>query len=181
MPQTQLHWFRPSPIEMDLEFELVGIMIGLAIYNSHILEFQFPNVLFKRLMANPPPLGLEDLKEMHPDVYSSLSKLGSMEEAELSGMGLTFQADVDVGFGEMATVDLIPNGSLIQVNTANRKDYIISYSRHLLETSIDRQFSPFRSGFLRMCSGASLGWFKVILVSLDQLPTDPADYSLLTL
>jgi ubiquitin-protein ligase E3 A len=145
---------------MDLEFELVGIMIGLAIYNSHILEFQFPNVLFKRLMANPPPLGLEDLKEMHPDVYNSLSKLGSMDEAELSSLGLNFQADVDIGFGEMATVDLIPGGSLIQVNSSNKKEYILAYARHLLETSIEKQFSQFRSGFLRLCSGASLAWFK---------------------
>lgn len=39
---TRLNWFRPSDLDMDLEFELVGILIGLAIYNSHILEFQFP-------------------------------------------------------------------------------------------------------------------------------------------
>jgi len=39
---------------------------GLAIYNAHILEFQFPVVLYKKLMGGA--LGLEDLGELHPEV-----------------------------------------------------------------------------------------------------------------
>lgn len=40
---------------------------GLAIYNSHILEFQFPMVLYKKLLGQP--VGLEDLAELQPDIY----------------------------------------------------------------------------------------------------------------
>ncbi|PNH10977.1 Ubiquitin-protein ligase E3A, partial [Tetrabaena socialis] len=50
-PTSHLHWFRPSRMEMDTEFELVGILIGLAIYNSQLLEFQFPSVLYKKLQG----------------------------------------------------------------------------------------------------------------------------------
>ncbi len=41
---------------------------GLAIYNGHILEFSFPMVLYKKLLGEKGPLGLEDLKQVHPEV-----------------------------------------------------------------------------------------------------------------
>ena len=51
--RTHLNWFRPSKLEMDTEFELVGILIGegggglsmqqptcvLTCYNLHLLTF----------------------------------------------------------------------------------------------------------------------------------------------
>ena len=40
---------------------------GLAIYNSHILEFQFPMVTYKKLLGQP--VGLEDLAELQPDIH----------------------------------------------------------------------------------------------------------------
>lgn len=43
------------------------VVAGLAIYNSHILEFQFPMVLYKKLLGQP--VGLEDLAELQPDIY----------------------------------------------------------------------------------------------------------------
>ena len=39
---------------------------GLAIYNGHILEFQFPPALYKMLLGGPPGLG--DLADLHPEV-----------------------------------------------------------------------------------------------------------------
>lgn len=41
--------------------------LGLAIYNGHILEFQFPVVLYKKLMGQP--VKLEDLAELQPDIH----------------------------------------------------------------------------------------------------------------
>lgn len=45
--ETRMYWFRPSNIDMTMEFELVGTMIGLAIYNSHLLEFSFPMLTYR--------------------------------------------------------------------------------------------------------------------------------------
>ncbi len=44
---TRLYWFRAAGIDLAMEFELVGIMLGLAIYNSHILEFSFPMLTYR--------------------------------------------------------------------------------------------------------------------------------------
>eukprot|EP00955_Chlamydomonas_euryale_P024990 263147-Chlamydomonas_euryale.AAC.2 len=62
---------------MDVEFELVGILIGLAIYNSHILDFSFPRVLYKRLMGLP--VELADLRELQPEVWGVWARRGGVE------------------------------------------------------------------------------------------------------
>ena len=44
---TRTHYFRASGLELHLEFELVGLLLALAIYNGHILEVSFPRVVYK--------------------------------------------------------------------------------------------------------------------------------------
>lgn len=36
----------------------------------------------------------------------------------------------------------------------------IPHAQHLLTKSIERQFTAFRKGFLRMCNGTALSWFR---------------------
>ena len=49
-----------------LEFELIGLLVGVAIYNSIILDFPFPMVIYKQLKGKKPTL--EDLIEAQPQV-----------------------------------------------------------------------------------------------------------------
>eukprot|EP00877_Chromochloris_zofingiensis_P010517 jgi/Chrzof1/5719/Cz16g12280.t1 len=160
-----LHWFRPSRLDMEMEFELIGILIGLAIYNSHILEFQFPMVLYKKLMGQQ--IGLADLAELHPDVHASLTKLLDMSGEQLEALNLAFQVESEMSFGEIESVDLLPNGASVAVTAANKAEYVKLYVAHLLEGSVDRQFGAFQKGFLRLCSGAALQFFRP--AELEQL------------
>ena len=49
----------PSPcaqvasLPASLQFELIGSLIGLAIYNSVILDVHFPLVVYRKLHRNP--------------------------------------------------------------------------------------------------------------------------------
>jgi hypothetical protein len=45
-----LLWFEKCPLECGLNFELVGMLLGLSIYNSINLEIQFPLVVYKKLL-----------------------------------------------------------------------------------------------------------------------------------
>ncbi|MEW5311973.1 MAG: hypothetical protein WDW38_003641 [Sanguina aurantia] len=117
---TRLNWFRPSRIEMDTEFELVGIMIGLAIYNSHILDFSFPMVLYKKLMGIPTVL--EDLGELQPEVAKSLRAVLEFKGDVENDFGLSFQVEQESGFGETESVDLIAGGGDVTVTNENRED-----------------------------------------------------------
>lgn len=51
-PETHVVWFNPDAFEAGaskIQFELIGSLIGLAIYNSVILDVNFPLVLYKKL------------------------------------------------------------------------------------------------------------------------------------
>ena len=54
-------------------FELLGILLGLAIYNGIILDVHFPLLVYKKLLGFD--IGLADLREIQPTVSNSLEQL----------------------------------------------------------------------------------------------------------
>ena len=62
--ETRQFWFNPDSFENDAQFTLVGILLGLAIYNNIILDVKFPHVVYRKLMGK---LGtLRDMQLSHP-------------------------------------------------------------------------------------------------------------------
>lgn len=51
--QDRYLWFNHLSLELKLNFELVGTLIGLAIYNSVLLELALPKVIYKKLLDEP--------------------------------------------------------------------------------------------------------------------------------
>ena len=49
--QTRTFWFNMLAQGLEPEFELVGIVIGLAVYNQCILDVHFPLVVYKKLLG----------------------------------------------------------------------------------------------------------------------------------
>lgn len=49
--ETETVWFNPTSFESDAQFTLIGIVLGLAIYNNIILDVRFPMVVYKKLMG----------------------------------------------------------------------------------------------------------------------------------
>ena len=63
--ETNSLWFNPSaPEDLDREYILIGMLLGLAIYNSIILDIKFPPVLYRKLMGKVGTF--EDLETSHP-------------------------------------------------------------------------------------------------------------------
>jgi hypothetical protein len=44
------HWFNGFSYEMPLRFEFVGMLLGLALYNSVHLDIHFPEIVYKKLL-----------------------------------------------------------------------------------------------------------------------------------
>lgn len=42
-------WFNKNSFECNINFELIGMLLGLALYNSTILKLNFPLVIYKKL------------------------------------------------------------------------------------------------------------------------------------
>lgn len=65
--ESRLCWFSPTPVLDDInirEYKLVGLLLGLAVYNSVILDLHFPLALYKKVMD--VDVGLQDLKRLDP-------------------------------------------------------------------------------------------------------------------
>jgi hypothetical protein len=50
-PSTRMTWFQPASLEPLYRFELIGLLISLAIYNGVTLPVTFPNALYRRLLG----------------------------------------------------------------------------------------------------------------------------------
>ena len=60
--ESRLLWFNSDSFESDSEFELIGILLGVAIYNAIIVDFQMPKCIYRKLMGMK--CSLEDLREL---------------------------------------------------------------------------------------------------------------------
>jgi len=141
-----------------LYFELIGKLLGLAIYNHVILDLQFPLVLYKKLMSIEPTL--DDLKETHPDLYAGFLKLLQFEgNVETVYEDVSFQITYEY-FGEHRVYDLKPNGSQIPLTNLNRQEYVNLYMKYLLVDSVKRQWIEFEKGFKMVCDSEAFKLFR---------------------
>lgn len=163
-----VHWFSSAHCESYQEFNLVGVLMGLAVYNSIILDIHFPACCFKKLLSpavvpynNPQAMvgmttmNINDLKTVQPDVANGLQNLLDYDGDVEDDFGLSFQVSV-TEFGVMKTVDLKPNGSNIPVTNENRKEYVQLYVDWILNKSIYHQFQAFYHGFHSVCASNAL-------------------------
>ncbi|CAL8090810.1 unnamed protein product [Calicophoron daubneyi] len=145
--ELQTYWFNPVPLEdLDREYCLIGILLGLAIYNDIILDVHFPSVLYRKLCGK---LGTyEDLKDARPDLIPGLQALLDYEEDDIEdAFGCFFVIYYQDLFGNTLSHELKPNGASIPVTKENRQEFVDLYAGFLLNDSVKKQFAAFRRGF----------------------------------
>ncbi|KAI5611802.1 putative E3 ubiquitin-protein ligase HERC4, partial [Silurus asotus] len=155
---SRLIWFSDKTLEdIDL-FHLIGVICGLAIYNLTIVELNFPVALYKKLLKKPPTL--EDLKELMPVVGRSLQELLDYTEDDVEEtFCLNFTITVE-NFGETEVLELVPNGTNINVNNHNRQEFVNAYVDYIFNFSVAPLFNAFYAGFHKICGGKVLELFQ---------------------
>lgn len=170
---SQFCFFNPNSFETTDQFFLVGVVLGLAIYNSTILDVAFPPFAFRKLLAAGPAAApgatshakpsmtysLEDLAEYRPALANGLRQLLEFEGDVETTFCRDFVADVD-RYGQTTYVPLCPDGENKPVTNANRREFVDLYVRYLLDTAVARQFEPFKRGFFTVCGGNALSLFR---------------------
>lgn len=61
-----LYWFNGFSHEANIQFELIGTLMALAIYNNIIIDVPLPMVCYKKLLFHEP--SFDDLKEWQPEI-----------------------------------------------------------------------------------------------------------------
>ncbi|XP_068745773.1 probable E3 ubiquitin-protein ligase HECTD2 [Montipora capricornis] len=166
--KSRTYWFSKNCMDNDSEFNLVGVLMGLAVYNSIILDIRFPPCCYKKLLSpavvpfHDPhatvgiaPLGLQDLIETMPDLGRGLKELIEYDGDVKEDLCQTFQISYTV-FGEVVTHSLKPKGDKIPVTEENREEYVNLYVDYLLNKSIYQQFASFYHGFHSVCASNAL-------------------------
>ncbi|KJZ80401.1 hypothetical protein HIM_00251 [Hirsutella minnesotensis 3608] len=172
-------YFNPNSFETSDQFFLVGVVMGLAIYNSTILDVALPPFAFRKLLASAPTRAqgptahpkpalkytLDDLAEYKPRLARGLKQLlefdGDVEET----FALDFVIDVE-RYGTSVRAPLCSGGEQKPVNNDNRREYVDLYVRHVLDTAIVRQFEPFKRGFYTVCGGNAFSLFRAEEIEL---------------
>uniref|UniRef100_A0A8C7XGT0 Ubiquitin-protein ligase E3A n=1 Tax=Oryzias sinensis TaxID=183150 RepID=A0A8C7XGT0_9TELE len=142
---TKLFWFNPSSFENEGQYTLIGIVLGLAIYNNCILDVHFPMVVYRKLMGKKGTF--RDLADANPVLNQSLKELLEYEGSVEEDMMITFQISHNDLFGNPLMYDLRENGDKIPVTNDNRREFVAQYSDYILNKSVEKQFKAFRRGF----------------------------------
>ncbi|PSC76156.1 ubiquitin-ligase E3 [Micractinium conductrix] len=154
--QTRTYWFNAASLEAEVEYALVGAVLGLAIYNGVILDVHFPMVVYKKLLGAEPTF--DDLRAAFPELGRGLQQLLDYEGDVESVFCRNFTVEYDF-YGERRTEELAPGGADVPVTAANRADYVQKYTKWVPSDGVREQFKAFRSGFLKVCNGPALTLF----------------------
>jgi E3 ubiquitin-protein ligase HECTD2 len=144
--ESKYCWFNMSTQKPIKFYRLTGIVLGLALYNSTILDISFPPVLFKRLLEKK--YNLKDFTMLRPTVGASLKKLLEYKDDNFEDVfGLSFAVTKTNDSEIPVDVELTPNGLNTPVTKANRRAYVNKVIEYYLETEIDLAFQALKSGF----------------------------------
>eukprot|EP00057_Strongylocentrotus_purpuratus_P032008 XP_786362.2 PREDICTED: ubiquitin-protein ligase E3A [Strongylocentrotus purpuratus] len=155
----QTYWFNPTSFETNRQYTLIGILLGLAIYNNVILDVTFPMVVYRKLMGRRGVFA--DLHDAQPVLYNSLKALLEHEDTVEETFLMNFMISYIDVFGNTITHDLKENGAQIPVTVENRKEFVDLYADFILNRSIEKQFREFRRGFDMVTDESPLrNWFR---------------------
>lgn len=178
--ESHLCYFNPNTWEKSEQYFLVGAVIGLAMYNSTILDIPFPPFAFRKLLTTSSvissapsasnssaglsrrynvALTLDDLADYRPKLARGLRNLLEFEGDVETTYCWDFVVETD-RYGERVRHQLCPDGDTRPLTNKNRHEFVDLYVRYLLDTSVDRQFAPFQRGFYTVCSRKAMSLFR---------------------
>lgn len=155
--ENNLIWFNKHSFEDNVMFLLIGVICGLAIYNSTIIDLPFPPLLYNKLLKRP--VTLEDFRTFQPSIAKHLQDLLDYPEEEVEAtFALDFQIN-DEFLGVVNSENLMPDGEHVAVTGQNRGRYVELYIDYVVNKSVEKQFDAFSHGFHRVCGGRVLEFF----------------------
>ncbi|KAH9996440.1 hypothetical protein F4779DRAFT_606977 [Xylariaceae sp. FL0662B] len=171
--RTRMTWFQPGSVQPEWKYELVGLLVSLAVYNGLTLPITFPTALYRKLLGEPVT-ELHHIADGWPDLASGLTNLlewsekdGSVEDVFV----LTYEFSTSM-FGQPVSREMRPSertswpqfsthpgatslpasnpDDAPSVTGDNRNAYVSDYISYLTDVSVAPQFAAFARGF-RSC------------------------------
>lgn len=104
-PTTRMAWFQPCSPESLEHFELVGILMSLAIYNGLTIPVTFPLALYRKLL-DLKIKRTEHIRDGWPDLAKGLESLLTWDDGDVGDVFVrSYEFSFEV-FGSVQTVDM---------------------------------------------------------------------------
>ncbi|KAG0311569.1 hypothetical protein BGZ99_010072 [Dissophora globulifera] len=167
LEETRSWWFEgaldgSSHVEMSekdirirlVEYELIGILVGLALYNGVILGVRFPSVVYRKLLGWE--VSLDSVIDSFPALGHGLEQMLTWTDGDVYDV---FMREFEISYehlGQVTTLPLVPGGENMPVTNDNREAYVRAYIHHYTHEHIRREFEAFQRGFEKICGGRAL-------------------------
>lgn len=163
-------WFNSDCTWNYEGYHLVGVLVGLAVYNGVMLDVNFPTVVYRKLLGLS--LGLEDMIDdsVRSGLHQLLDYVGEdVEEVFCLNFEVTW-----MDLGNERRVELKPNGRDIAVTSDNKEEYVLLYVKWLLVDSVQKQYEHFEKGVMQVLDSSSLDLlqpeeFELLVVGTPEL------------
>jgi len=156
--ESNLMWFNPHTVE-DLEnFELIGTLLGVAIYNSVLVDCPMPKALYKKMKGHA--CNFDDLAELQPDLARGLTALLDFDGDVAVTFQTSFQISYTDSFGEVQSKILNSSDGNTLVTNENRQEFVDLYVKYIFDESVEVQFNAFAKGLNKVCAGHALDLFS---------------------
>ena len=175
--ETRTFWFALESYESNLKFELIGFILGLAMYNHVILDVHFPRIIYKKLLNQP--FEFQDLKDYSPTIFNSFKFIEDSEDSSIiESLSIPFSVEAEV-LGVKKVYELKENGSNIMLTLENKNEYINLYLDWLFNDSVKIPFSYFKKGFDKIVPGELIKDFEPDELELMICGSQILDFKLL--
>jgi len=102
--RSRMSWFWEGSLESHMKFELVGLVIGLAVYNGITLPVNFPKVLYIKLLGGTPTLN--DIGDRWSELAHGLKELLDWQDGDVADVFVrTYEYSTDI-LGQVYSVDM---------------------------------------------------------------------------
>ncbi|KAI3532448.1 HECT-domain-containing protein [Colletotrichum filicis] len=176
--RTRMTWFVPGSVVPAWKFEILGLLVSLAVYNGLTLPITFPKALYRKLLGEPVD-ELHHIADGWPDLAMGLTTLLEWDEKQglvedvfartyefsVSMFGQPISREMDGKASSWPQFEATAKTSLVDgnpedaplVTNENRNAYVSDYIKYLTDVSVRPQYEAFERGFRACLHPKALG------------------------
>lgn len=103
--RSRMTWFQPCAMEPLYKYELLGLLMSLAVYNGLTLPVNFPVAFYRKLLGLKVK-DLDHIRDGWPELTRGLEELLSWDDGDVGGVFMrTYEFSFEA-FGRVHTVDM---------------------------------------------------------------------------
>jgi len=130
--ESKMYFIRPNVFQPRWNMEMLGLLMGLAVYNGVTLPVNFPLIVYKHLLdgtehfenAHRSKYDLSCIEDGWPDLYRSFRKLLAWEDGDVADVMVRQYAFVCDRLGEQEGFDMQRIRDITYVHTTGHQKSI---------------------------------------------------------